>query len=214
MTDALEGERTLTMMVPPLYATRGSTGWPGTPGWVGTDINDILMFESYFDTSGYNRDSLTLFPIASALQDPGSYEAQQPGGQTPMRVLDIISQVRLNITDVETWVGLNSMPGMIGTDVDFTQIIWGQYRTMLGQASFQDATSEFLTANAGLFGSGSPSTAQKLYCYRFVVLQNSQENDVVSVPASRFILSAIIGKEKDLPYIMRQKRSYELEGAQ
>ena len=210
MSDALEGERQMSMPIPSYFGTRGANGWNSANGWTGTGSNDLIMFESYFDCSGYTRDGLTVFPVASTLQDPGRYNSNTDGAV--LQVLDIISQVRLSLTDVYTWVTNNAMPGMLSTDVDYTQIIWGQYRTMLGQATFQANATEYLTANAGMFGSGAPSTAQKLYVYRFALLQGSQELNTLRIPASRMILSTIVGEEKELAFLMRQKRSYELAG--
>jgi hypothetical protein len=205
---ALEGERTLSLPVPAVSLTRGASGWSSGSGWTGTSVNDLIMFESYWDCSGYTADDLTLFPLGVTLQDPGRYTSSNPN--VPMQVLDIVSQTRLSLTDVYGWILANAMPGMLGTTVEWTQVIWGQYRTLLGQASFQSAGTEFLTASAGLFGSGSPSTAEKLYCYRFVIMPNSQDLDEISIPASRFVMSAVIAPEDELAFLMRQKRSYEL----
>jgi hypothetical protein len=210
MTDALEGERQLALPIPSLTATRGASGWSSVLGWDGTPTTDFLVFESYFDCSAYTRDGLTVFPIASALQDPGSYQSTQTV-PFPVQVVDIISQVRLSSSDVYAGVQANTLPGMLGTDVDFTQIIWGQYRTFLPQTNFTSAT-ELLPANGAMFGSGSPSTAEKLYVYRFVFLPTSSVNDTIRVPASRMLLSVLVGEEKELAFLMRQKRSYELKG--
>lgn len=212
---ALEGERTLSMLVPAVNLQRGVNGWGSANGWTGTSTNDLIMFEAYFDTSGYTSDDLTLFPVSSLLQDPGRYISSN--NTVPLQVLDIISQVRLSLTDVYSWVfpdpavqGSNSMPGMSGTDVDWSQIIWGQYRTFLPQNTFTGFGTEMLVASGGMFGSGSPSTAQKLYCYRFVLLPGSINADTLQLPASRFVLNAVIAPEDDKAFLMRQKRSYEL----
>lgn len=205
---ALEGERTLSLPVPAVSLERGASGWNSKNGWTGTGVNDLIMFESYWDASGYTADDLTLFPVGGLLQDPGRYISSNP--DVPLQVLDIISQTKLGMGDVYAWVQANAMPGMLGTTVEWVQIMWGQYRTMLGQASFQQNATEFLTASAGLFGSGSPSTAEKIYCYRFILLPGSVEGDIVGIPASRFVMSAVIGAEAEMPFLMRQKRSYEL----
>jgi hypothetical protein len=212
---AMEGERTLSKNIPAVNLQRGASGWGGANGWFGTSANDLIMYETYFDTSGYTSDDLTLFPISCLLQDPGRYISSN--NAVPLQVLDIISQVRLSLTDVYSWVypdptvqGSNAMPGMFGTDVDWTQIIWGQYRTFLPQNTFTGFGTEMLVASGGLFGSGSPSTAQKLYCYRFILLPGSQDTDTLQLPASRFVLNAAIAPEDDTAFLMRQKRSYEL----
>lgn len=205
---ALEGDRTLSLPVPAASLTRGASGWSSSGGWSGTGVNDLIMFEAYFDTSGYTSDDLTLFPMNATLQDPGRYQSNSTGAV--LLVLDIISQCRLSMEDIYAWVVADTVPGMIGTDVDWTQIIWGQYRTMLVQNTFTGGANEYLPTGVTMFGSGSPSTAAKLYCYRFVLLPGSQQNEIITMPASRFVLNGVIAAEDDKAFLMRQKRSYEL----
>ena len=205
---ALEGERTLSMMVPPYSGARGASSWSASGGWETVAATDILVFHSWFDVSGYTADDLTLFPLGVTLQDPGYYRSSN--ATVPLAVVDIISTETITPEEAYAWITANAMPGMIGTTSDWNQIIWGQYRTMLGQATFQAAQTEFLTARAGLFGSGSPTTAEKIHCYRFLILEGALEPDTLSVPASRFVLSAIIAGEDEKAFLMRQKRSYEL----
>jgi hypothetical protein len=205
---ALEGERMLTQMIPAYSDTRGPSYFSGENGWVASSTYDAIVYETYFDLSGYQLDDLTLFPMGAVLQDPGTYTASNPG--TPLQLVDIISMERLDIDETFESVVSNTMPGMIGTTQEFTQIMWGQYRIMLGQATFQAAGTLFLPASAGLFGSGAPTTVQKLWVYRFIIAQGAAEGDSLSIPASRVILSAVIAKEDDKEFLMRQKRSYEL----
>jgi len=210
---ALEGERTLSMMVPAMQATRGPSGWSSSGDWGGTGTSDIMAFHAYIDVAGYTADDLTLFPMGVTLQDPGSYKVERAGAvppNVPLQVLDIITTEVLSMDEVLAWVTANTMPGMLGTTHDWTQIIWGQYRTFMGQVTFATNATEFLAASGSLFGSGSPSTADKLHCYRFILLPGSQALDVVDIPASRFILSAVIAPEDEKAFLMRQKRSYEL----
>ena len=210
---ALEGERTLSLMVPNLVAARGASGWPHSGEWFGTGVNDILMFSGYIDTSGYTADELTLIPLGVTRQDPGRYISSNK--DVPLQIVDIITTETLDIATVYDWIaatasGGNCMPGMLGTTHDWMQIIWGQYRTFLGQATFQSNTTEFLAANQALFGSGQPSTADKLHFYRIAILAGSADGDTLAIPASRFVLNAVIAPESEKAFLMRQKRSYEL----
>jgi len=209
---ALEGERTLTMMVPPLFATRGASGWAASGEWSGTGTDDILTFSGYIDCSGYTNDGLTLFPLGVTLQDPGRYvlSSAVPPNVVPLLVIDIITTEVLSSSDVLSWANSGMMPGMLGTTHDWTQIQWGQYRTFLGQASYQENQTQYLAADHSLFGSGEPSTADKLHFYRFAIMPTSAINDTLGIPASRFVVNAIIAEEKELAFLMRQKRSYEL----
>jgi hypothetical protein len=207
-TGALEGERMLTKMIPNYSDTRGENYFSGSNGWVASTVVDGIVHESYFDLSGYQLDDLTLFPLGVTLQDPGNYISTNSA--VPMLLVDIVSQERLDLDTTFANVISNTMPGMVGTTQEFTQIVWGQFRTLLGQASYQDNATIFLPASGGLFGSGSPTTVQKLWVYRFVFLNGAGVGDTVAVPASRFILNAIIAKEGDKEFLMRMKRSYEL----
>ena len=205
---ALEGERTLSMMVPALQAQRSASGWDSAGDWTGSGTDQVMMYHAYIDTSGYTADDLTLFPLGVTLQDPGRYLCSN--ANVPMQVLDIITTEVLTIAEIQAWLTANTVPGMLGTTHDWSQIIWGQYRTFLGQATFQAATTEYLTASSSLFGSGQPSTSDKLHCYRFLFLDGSAQNDTVGVPSSRFVMNAVIAPESEKAFLMRQKRSYEL----
>lgn len=222
-TRALTGPRTLVKLIPPLQASYTVsniwevddqvTMFSGTQAgsWqVLGSLPSSLFFETYLDLSAYELDDLTIYPLFIGLQDPGLYSLTD-GAQTRMRVVDIMSQERLDpLTVVDEMMFMNSLPGMSPTDTEFIQILSGQYRMMLANTTY--AAPEILqTVQTGEFGSGSPSSVQKLWLYRFVVPSGvPAETSVLTVPGSRFVMRANIVKEKDLSYLMRQKRSYEL----
>ena len=106
----------------------------------------------------------------------------------------------------------NNVPGMLDSDDDFTQIIWGQYRMYLGQDTFAGPANLFLPANGATFGSGEPTTAARLWCYRIIITTAAADGDTLLIPASRFVLNGVVAKEKEMAFIMRTKRSYELRG--
>jgi len=202
---ALEGEKVVTQMFPE-YTGSYTTSWPAYKTWEGP-VADVIFNETYIDLSAYELDDLTFFPVVAALQDPGMYQAALA---EPMQVLDVISTASLDIAEVIANIGDNNVPGMMESTMDFTQIIWGQYRTFLGQASFQAGANLFLPANGGVFGSGSPTTASRLYCTRIIITSGGTEGNYLNIPASRMIVNAVVSKESELSFLMRQKRSYEL----
>ena len=205
---ALEGERVLTQMFPE-YTGTYTTGWSDHKTWVAPSaFPDVVFCETYFDMSGYTLDDMTVFPLGCTLQDPGLYTSTNP--QVPMQVIDIVSQVKLDPGEVLANLNLNNVPGMMESTEDWIQIMWGQYRTFLGQNTFQANTSIFLAASQALFGSGSPSTAEKIYAYRFVITNGAADGDALQVPASRMVMNAAATAESERVFLMRLKRSYEL----
>jgi hypothetical protein len=208
--DVLEGERQLTQLIPPYVGTQGATVWPEVNGW--TTYGDTLSYETYFDMNGFTREHMTCFPTGATIQDPGRYTMSNPA--VALEVVDIISTIRLAPASISTWIQTNNaLPAMSPTNVDWSQITWGQYRIMLGQATYQGHGTLFLTASGGLFGSGEPNTAERMWVYRFVQMTGANEDDSVTIPASRIILNAVMAIEGDKEFLMRQKRSYELQGA-
>ena len=208
-TRALSGARTSSVLIPQYGGVRGPTTWEETDGWMTQSGFNLVYYESYLDMSGFVHDSMTTFPEAALIQDPGRYTLTNDG--ICMQVVDMITTERMAPALISTWAtSTNSMPGMTATNVDWSQIVWGQYRTLLPQATFQGNASQYLTAEASLFGSGEPSTASKLWVYRFVLVEGAIDTNAMTIPASRIILNTIHAKEEEKVFLMRQKRSYEI----
>jgi len=212
---ALLGPRRLTSGIPAYQGTYVPSHFPGYNSWSagptsGPSTNS-LMYETYIDMSGLTLDDLTFVPQGVELQDPGRYILTNDP-TIDMEVMDIISQERLTLPDMEAQLALGNVPGMSQTNEDFTQVVFGQYRLMV--LSNTSANTELLTTvDGGNFSSLDPTAANKLWCYRVVRVNAAAPlapGLVLNIPASRFILVGTTIEEKELPYMMRLKRSFEL----
>ena len=170
--------------------------------------------EQYLDLSGYELDDLTLGVLTNQIQDPGAY--MYSGNADVMAVYDILSQERLTEDDMRSIKSNNtattqSAPGMPLGPLDRSQIVTGTYRLFAKNASIASLPSLMLNTRTVTFGSGNPTTVQKLWCYRIVVfLVGPLLGDALTIPASTFVVVGDVFKEDDLEYMMRLKRSYEL----
>ena len=215
-TRALTGPRQLTQMIPEYDGEMGASEFPGFKGWIASASSTLVYYETYFDLSGYALDDLTAIPIAAMLQDPGLYACDDT--KVGMQVLDVISQERLRPGRVlNDMITDNNVPGMLMSANNFEQITFGNYRLFMGQKTFTDPagleTVVYLPADSMQFGSGDAVTVEKLWCYRFVMARGATEGEssTIKIPASRFILNVNVVDEDELVYIMRLKRSYELD---
>jgi hypothetical protein len=215
-TRTLTGPRQLTQMVPEYAGEMGASEFPGSKGWIASPTTALVYYETYFDLSGYALDDLTAIPIAATLQDPGLYSSTDT--KVALQVVDVISQERLRAGRVlNDLVTDNNLPGMMMSANNFEQITFGNYRLFMGQKTFTDpaglATVAYLAADSKDFGSGDPVTVEKLWCYRFVMARGATEasSSTIQIPASRFILNVQVVDEADKVYLMRLKRSYELD---
>jgi hypothetical protein len=212
---ALKGSRIRHMNVPSLIATfADGDGWGVNSDWQeivdGTATG--VYHEGYFDLSGYELDDLTLVPSMVTLQDGLPYYSSNLADPLlAIAVFDIVSQERLTPSDVSAYyLASLDFPGSPGSTEDWSQVMMCNYRLFVPQADFVSATL-LLPATAGSFGSNEPSAVQKLWTYRIVITGGLDWSaQTISIPATRFVLGAEIIEEKDLPYLMRLKRSYEL----
>lgn len=187
----------------------GETGWTVIDGAV-----SILSHETQIDLSGYAMDSLTFFPRAVGIQDPGVYTFKNSAGdptQHAMQVLDIVTTVPIDINRVSNTMMANVSPGMIDSEYDFTPIIFGLYRFFSVNTNITYPDYQQLERSQR-FDSGEATAADKLYCYRIVQVIATELNNTteVFIPAARQLIGGVLGEESDLVYMQRLKRSYEL----
>jgi len=168
------------------------------------------------DLGGLELAKETFFPVGSTIQDPGIYG--NTSETTPaMAVIDMITDKLIDPSEVIDFAYLysnnGSMYGMLGNADDETTIVMGSYRFMTGNSNLT-YTAMMRTEVSTSFSSGEPTAASKLYCYRIVQPWVDGDTTTITVPASRFYLTGVRDKEEDLVYMMRLKRSYELDQTQ
>jgi hypothetical protein len=209
-------ERRLEAMHPALYAQYQGGGWTNLNGWQALS-QMVLVHETSIDLSGYTRDALTFFPTGVGLQDPGIYRfspAIIPGlpELNGLIVLDIVTSIPMDLLELATLMQVDNIaPGMIGSNYQFESILFGAYRffTPNTQVAYPNYMS---LERSERFDSGEPTASDRLYCYRIVhtIQQDLVEDNFVEIPAARQLIAGVISEEKDLVYMQRLKRSYEL----
>ena len=204
-------ERRLAAMHPSLAATYDGANWTNLNGWqLGGGTS--LFHETVIDLSGYAMESLTFFPAAIGLQDPGVYLFT--AGASPysgLQVLDIVTSVPMDLTQVPVDQNNGIGPGMLGSLYEFETILFGMYRFFTANANIPYPSYQQLERSQR-FDSGEPNASDKLYCYR-IVTPLTLDLDVTSalvVPAARQLIGGAMDEESELVYLQRLKRSYEL----
>ena len=161
---------------------------------------------SYYDMSGYNMSSLTAFFQAVDIQ-----EVFTPFGSAACRVVDLVTTEYLTdaelIAAYQYTTGDGDLPGFPKSTYDMEQVVYGRTRTFTSNSAFGDITLQGST----MWGTCAASTADKLHITRLVMVLNSAAPDqTVHVPACNYVTGVIISEEAELPFLMRQKRSYEI----
>lgn len=210
----------LAAMFPPVESAYAATGnWASSNGFRNLGA-DALFFSNVIDLSGYTMEDLTFATFDTMYQDPGvTVQTDAPGtgagSQTKVEVIEMVTDFPFDeaaLTIVAADMG-KTVPGMLSTTQDFRQIIYGRYslyvpNTTLGLAGYMQMIS------AGGFGSKEPTAAAKLYCYKIIKTSGPAPpapGENLTIPACRIGLSGRMFREDDLSYMMRLKRSYELQ---
>lgn len=193
-----------------LAAVGSRANWQAVP----TAGSTAFYNEGYLDLSGYELDDLTTVLTSVKVQDPGVYLFQ--GTDQVFCVYDIISMERLSAEDLNT-LGENNRvnrqmgPGMPEGPLDRDQVVFGLYRFFAHNTTNVGLPELMINARTSRFGSGEPVAVQKLWTYRIVIFFDTPANGLeVTIPAANFVVNAQIIQEKDIPYLFRLKKSYEL----
>ena len=205
-------ERRLAAMHPSLAASYDGAQWTNLNGWQlagGTSV----AHETSIDLSGYSRESLTFFPAAIGLQDPGIYlfTAGLGSPYSGLQVLDIVTSVPMDLSQVSFNQNNGIGPAMLGSEYDFSTILFGMYRFFTANLNIPYPGYQQLERSQR-FDSGEPNASDRLFCYRIVtpLTQDLDPESVLLIPAARQLIGGAMDEESELVYMQRLKRSYEL----
>lgn len=223
-TRALTGPRQMTVPIPPLRAfIDGPTQeWRVTGAktqWEILDQQGNFAYSTYVDTSGYNMDDLTImFDSIGQLQAGTTNLTGVPSCR--MLIVDMVTTQSLGANNIELLEICNQIrlgnfvPGSLLSNIDFEMVQYGRFREYLGVTQGTAVQDVYAPVSDTQFGSLEPTTADKLHVYRFVVLEGFFVQEILpfmTIHETRFVINTRIEQEADIPYLFRQKRSFELQ---
>ena len=169
-----------------------------------TGTTNAAVQRSYFDLSGYNMDYLTTFIQGVEFQDPGPLA----GNDNANELIEILSTEFITDAEITTFLGGTgfSGPGYSLSTNNMDQIIYARRRTYVLNNTITPIIPSL--HHTALWGTANAVTSDKIHITR--IITTSTIESVTYLSDTNVVLVAIISKEKDLPFLMRQKRSYEL----
>jgi len=185
----------------PVSTIGSNSGWSKIGG-------QVFASETFFDLAGLSMDGKTIFPSGITCQRGTSplLNAAAPGDNFIM--LDVISAIPIDMTnDVLNW--FNVGPGFPGSTLNFEHVLYmrGQRWTV-----DVDTNSQFpLKADEWQAGSMMPSASDRLYSYRVVLINTGNTSNRILTPSGRHVMQVDALAEPEFEYLMRLKRSYDLQ---
>jgi len=208
----MEGPRILAKQLAGGTITMSSDPFPSTTSSIeGGNWNKLnnrsFVNRSYYDLTGYNRYDLTSF-----FQGVDIQEEFGPNGDLPVWVIDLITTEFVDddtITNAlfDNAALLGDLPGFPGSTMNQEQVIYGRNRTFYTSSTWSKV-GEFARTQ---WGTCLAATSDKIHLTRIVMLDvQIPLNTEIQIPPCNYVSTIIVGKEKELAFMMRQKRSYEL----
>ena len=174
-----------------------------------------LYYNDTLDLSAFFVQDKTFFPLDVRIQEPGVLQCTPVAdwvNAAQVEVIDIISSVPLDPTDISLGLLNRDYPGFAESNIDNQFILYGRY-----QAFSQTTTSSFTglmqLVKSSTFGAGLPTATDKLYCLRMVKgnAGGAPESSGarIDMGPTRYLVMGEADVESELARIYRLRQSFE-----
>lgn len=178
------------------------------PQWVQEGTNAFVS-QTYIDLAGMTQQEKTAFFEAGGVQD-----ASLPSGVTTagdvLLVADIMTSSPLTPLQAVAFTGGLGNLSTSQADITFDQTIYGRIRTFISDIDTVAANYMVLIGDQQL-GSLQPTASDRIYSTRCVIFGINNSDGTIAVYGARHLLRTIVEAEPEYQYLMRLKRSYELQ---
>ena len=169
----------------------------------------VFLSESFIDLSGLALEEETIFPDAMTIQEAGLGNAIAGAAGDSMVTMDIVSSVAIDVAGNYGDILFNGA-GFPGGPGDFQHI---QYvRTERHTLDIDTGAVFPFKAESNQSGSMAPTASDRLYVYRLVFIYNASGTLATARrQGGRLVVAMSTKKEQEYQYMMRLKRSYDLQ---
>lgn len=206
--------KVLTKYHQPLFATiaagvitidRSTPFYSG--GWT-QPVPGVLVSETYFDLKGLAIEDETIFFDGMAVQESGVPAIQGTAGDNYM-LFDFMTTIPLDQNAINAVITV--APGFPGSTLNYEHVPYARYRRWA--IDLDTAARMAMVVNDSQAGSLAPTASDRLYCYRIVIVDAATLASATSIntQAARYVIDATPKAEPEYQYLMRLKKSYDLQ---
>lgn len=188
----------------PVYTVISNEGnWreiAGSPG--------LYLASTYFDLAGMAMDDKTLFFQGAATQELKNPTFFPATAGNNLQIADIMSVVPLTDEQAAFYLFGANFNVSNSSNLTYHETVYGRIRVFNMDIDNLAGGYSILLSDTQT-GSLEPTASDRVYCYR-VVQYNGADTRFDIFPA-RYLLRADAKEEPEFEYLMRLKRSYELQ---
>lgn len=189
----------------PVYSISTGEGWRQVTPGIGQFVKS-----TYFDLGGLAMDEKTLFFEGATIQEvllPSASAATAGDGAV---VVDIMSVVPITDAEVINYMATANIAASPSSTLTFDQTVYGRVRIFNVDLD-NVAGGYYITLADNQTGSLSATASDRIYCYRGVAFGIANSDGDHAIYPARYLLRASAKEEPEFEYLMRLKRSYELQ---
>ena len=203
--------KTLTKELPALTVTKAGPVFtinsgnyrqpaPGIPQYVAS---------TYFDLAGMSQREKTMFFDGAAMQEviPPSTTGATAGDFCS--VVDLMTTTPLRDTEVIAYSTQANLAGS-AAQITYDETIYGRVR--IYNIDIDNAAGGyFILLGDNQTGSMNATASDRIYVYRAVFFSDQNADGTMGTSGARYLLRAEAKEEAEFQYLMRLRRSYELQ---
>jgi len=173
----------------------------------------VFHSATYFDLAGLSMDEKTLFFKGATVQQLGNPTMTSGAAGDSCQIYDIMTSSPLSADQLTSFSQTGNFAGFSGaatSGLTYDQTIYARRREYVVSVDLAAWGALQLVSDDQL-GSMNPTASDRVYSYRMVITALAGTSKTLAVLGSRQILSAEAKEEPEFEYLMRLKRSYELQ---
>ena len=194
-----------------LFATKATGTWTitsGSTGWRNLDpVAGVFVCDSYIDLAGLSLEQETVFFDAGMVQQSNLDSLTVAGAGEGILIIDLMTSIPLSDNDL--LVGAAPGIGFPGSRINFEHVIFA--RSNFLRADLDMAQLALVPLRSFQYGSMNATASDRIYCYRMVFVDLAAPAGTLFISNARHLLIANPTKEPEYQYIMRLKKSYDLQ---
>ena len=184
---------------------------PLTDGWTqgsGVGFTDTFTSDTYFDLAGMSMEEKTMFLEAATVQQAGFTSSGGAPGDNVL-VYDIMTSIPVDITSnsVQNDIVQRGL-GFPGATLNFEHVLYQRMQRFC--LNLDNAAAFPVLEEEHQSGSLSPTASDRIYSYRLLQFAFGGDGPAI-LPPVRHLISVKATDEPSHEYIMRLKRSYDLQ---
>lgn len=180
-----------------------------TNGWRIVNPAGTFVSSTYFDLAGMSQREKTLFFEGAAVQEVlAPIHANGAVGDS-LIVVDLMTTTPLTDAEVLNF-GLYGNTAGSPAHISYEETVYGRINQYVVDVDTA-AWGSYVQVTSNQMGSLDPTASDRIYSYRGVIAGTPTQGTKIELLGVRHLLQVEVKEEAEFQYLMRLRRSYELQ---